>query len=288
MNFDKIEKYFSSTINISGNNLGEISDAKFGRISSNNGEMALFDEYPEMKKQIVMLEEFMKKVFLEAEKTKTTPLSEKDGMVAIKNGLPYHRANLSLETLKNISVGGVLASEWFGHLESEGEGRFCAFLSKSIDEKSATGFRTKNCTNRFASPTNCVIYFDNENPIMQMLMKFDYFEYEHLKLTNPDTITEHYPQEIIDIMDKLIEPLSKAGRKMHENDKLPFYDWLAIPAGLPPELVNGICVHSQNKEIMSSIHKISEMFPNATIFDESQKVLASAKVKSESTSSFGE
>jgi hypothetical protein len=288
MAFDKIEKHFSFEVRINGNNLGEVNDARFGRISSNNGEMALFNDYPEMKKQIKVLEDFVINVYTEAENTKVTPLPEQDGKIVLKNGIPYHRASNDLLTLKNISVGGILASEWFGHLESEGEGRFCAFLSRTIDETIATGFRTKNIQNRFASPSNCVIYFDESNPIMQMLMKLDYFEYEHLKSTDPDKIKEIYPKEVIDIMDTLIEPISKAGRKMHDNPKLPFYDWLAIPGAIPPQLVNGICVHTSKKEIMSSLDKISEMFPNATIFDETQKVLVSAKTKTADSSTFGE
>jgi len=301
MGFDKVEKHFSSPVKITGNNLGDVENATFCRISSNNGEMQLFNDYPEMKKQIKVLEDFTIKVYSEAEKEVVTPLPVEEGKVVLKTGTPYHRANHSLDTLKNIAVGGILPSEWFGKLESENEGRFCAFLSRVLNEGDAQGFRGQlnNVNGKVASKNNCVIYFDESNPIMKMLLSMDYFEYEEIKRTNPEKLKELYPQEVIDIMDKLIEPISPAGKKMHDNPKLPFYDWLAIPGGIPPQFVNGICVHSSNLEIMQSLDEISEMFPNATIFDEKQNVLRMAKSKStdkgqtnknpdENTSHFGE
>lgn len=282
MDFDKIKEFFELNPGINGLNLGEFSDAKFEKLSecSFDGD---FDQEPEMKEQIKSLEQFTENVYKNVEETQTNPLPENDGKVIIENGTPYHkRGSIDLDTLRKISVGGLLASEWFGQLESELEGRFCTFINSSIDETSnVSNFREQNIRKRFAiRPKHCAIYFDKTNPIMQMLMKLDFFEYEHLKNTSPETIEQKYPKEIIDIYEKLIDPISPAGKKLHDNSVLTTYDWLAVPGGIPPELINGICINSKNEELMSKIDEISEMFPYATIFDENQTVLASAKIKS--------
>lgn len=282
MDFVKIKKFFELSPGINGLNLGDILDAKFEKLSECSFD-GVFEQETEMKEQIKLLEQFTENVYKNAEETQTNPLPENDDKVIIENGTPYHKkGSIDLDTLRKISVGGLLASEWFGQLESEAEGRFCAFINSSIDETSnVPSFRKQNIGKRFAlGPKQCVIYFDKTNPIMQMLMKFDFFEYRHLKSTSPEKIEQLYPKEIIDIYENLIAPMSPAGKKFHDNPALPFYDWLAIPGGIPPELINGICINSKDEELMSKIDEISKMFPYATIFNESQKVLASAKIKS--------
>ena len=57
-------------------------------------------------------------------------IDKEDKVVIPKNAL-NHRCSSSINSLNEISKHGLLASEWFGELESEREGCFCAFLSVS-------------------------------------------------------------------------------------------------------------------------------------------------------------
>ena len=57
-----------------------------------------------------------------------------NGNVVIPLNALNHRCSNSIESLKNISKYGLLASEWFGELESEREGCFCTFLSRMKGE----------------------------------------------------------------------------------------------------------------------------------------------------------
>ena len=48
--------------------------------------------------------------------------------------------------------------------------------------------------------------------------------------------------------------------------------WSAIPGGIPSKLVNGICVKNNNYS-ESELDIISNLFPQAVIFDSCKKVL---------------
>lgn len=52
------------------------------------------------------------------------------GIVVMPQNALNHRCSNSIESLQGISNHGLLASEWFGELESEGEGCFCKFVSR--------------------------------------------------------------------------------------------------------------------------------------------------------------
>ena len=93
-------------------------------------------------------------------------LQIKDGKVVIENGALFHVLPLNLESLEGISVGGLLCSEWFGTLESEHEGRFCAFLNAKPN-----AFDTPKVDNTFT------LVFDTNHPLTKKLVQNDYFEY---------------------------------------------------------------------------------------------------------------
>ena len=108
---------------------------------------------------------------------------------------------------------------------------------------------------------------------MKKLIKMDYFEYEHLKKHNPEKISKEYIKEYIDLIDILIEPSSTYGKSMHENPNSDTMGWMAIPGGIPPGLINGIAINTNNKNFTNNLEKIGKMFPNAVIFDQKNQVL---------------
>lgn len=284
MYFDKIKKHFKDGVNIYGANLGDIKNAKFNMLSDTKHEV----EYlPEELEILLRFEEKVIELYERAangspEETAITHMEIQEGKVVLKEGQICHGCNATLETLTNISIGGVLACEWFGKRESEFEGFLCAFVSKRIKFKNPS-LAAKS--NRTIGPNECILYFDENNPLMQYLLSIDFFEYENIKRNNPELLESLYPHGIIELYDKIIEPISPAGKKMHGPTEKFSSGWIAIPGGIPPQLINGICISSKNQELISHIEEISQMYPNATIFDENQNVLSLPLIKTSSNES---
>ena len=207
----------------------------------------------------------------------------KDGKVEIKEGQIFHRARANdMDDFDRFSKLGVVASEWFGKFESADEGRFCAFLNRVLNEKhpyyqmNSTARKSPQSPILARSPVQkpkITFYFDESNPVMKKLMSMDFFEYQHVKNNNPDEIPEKYIQDYIDIIETVILPQSPNSRNFHENPNMPYIAWMAIPGGIPPRLINGICINNQNKEFMDNLDEIGKMFPNAVIFDQTEQVL---------------
>ena len=107
---------------------------------------------------------------------------------------------------------------------------------------------------------------------MQYLLHLDYFEFEHIKETSPESIHQIYTKEEIDLLENLIEPLSPSGQGMrHQYDFKTNY-WSAIPGGIPPFLINGICI-KRNKYSDEELDELSRLYPNAVIFNNEKKVV---------------
>lgn len=280
MTLDQLKEYYKKGVTIKRRNDEDLEDVEFNMISEGKIDRWVFE--PEELEQVKVLEEKTKRAYEAAETTKVTPMETKDGKVVLKLGAPFHRAIQDKQAIKNIAAGGILASEWFGAPESAGEGAFCAFLNTVVTQEhldktiAFTGYRKQNIRAQHADTRQCVFYFDDTNPIMQTLMQMDYFEYEHVKNNTPEDLPKLYPQEVIDLFDKLIEPNSGGGKTFHDNPEYKFYDWLAIPGGIPPQLINGLCVHSSREDILEDLSQIQKAFPNATIFDENDNVLSYA------------
>ena len=244
---------------IKGANLGEM-DVELASLSSH----ILVDD------SLLPIIQYLENMYYNlVEQSKTSEIHEfpcKDGKVCIMPGMINHSCSNNPDILKAIAQYGVLASEWFGVLESEKEGRFCTF----IDRIKPDDYRdTWDNYRRFKSPgNNVLLFFDMENELMQSLLHLDYFEYEKLKSETPDKISEMYSPEEIALFEKLIEPLSPAGRSFHSPSKSQsrFYYWSAIPGGIPAALVNGVCLRN-NQYDEEYIKMITGLFPNATIFD---------------------
>lgn len=220
---------------------------------------------PELKPIIRNLELFYYSILKEALNSNISPFPINDNKVTIIPGMLNHRCTNDIENIRSISQNGILATEWFGKLESEGEGRYCAFVDR-IKDPSFVGAGSN--INRLTAPSDEIVLFFDDNDIMKKLIHLDYFEYEKIKKEDPSRIKELYTDKEIELFDKLIEPLSPYGVKYHDESKKQkqFYYWSAIPGGIPSILVNGICI--KNKEYSEEyIKELSRLFPNATIFN---------------------
>lgn len=196
-------------------------------------------------------------------------LKIENGKVVVPKNQMYHACNLeTLSQMESYADLGIVATEWFGVFESEGEARFCAFVKNDLRRSDFEGD---------SSQTEIRFYIDSENPLWQKLSNLDYFEYEHIKETTPEKIQELYPKDIIDLYDQIIEPLSAGGKNMHDNPNYHTYTWQAIPGGIPPQLIVGIQIGSHNKQLLEQIDEIQKLFPNAAIFDETHALVSQQK-----------
>ena len=195
-----------------------------------------------------------------------------DGSVILPKNAINHRCSNSLDSLRNISNYGVLASEWFGLLESEREGCFCTFISRMKGEKfPLLGSLAEDDYSRLNIGKDVILFFDENNPVMRYLLHLDYFEFEHQKQINPD-YKSLYTSDELKILEELIEPLSPAGKNMRTEYDFKTNYWSAIPGGIPSCFINGICIKN-NKYSEEELDEISFLFPNAVIFNSEKKVL---------------
>ena len=252
---------------ISGANL-ENTEVEYKRLSE-----VKWTDSEEINKQILYLEKLYLSLYEKARETEINPIEiDNDNRVVVKPYMAFHRSNSDLNTLRMISEKGILATEWFGLLESEREGCFCTFISriKRVDYPYLGDLAEDNYS-RLNVGNNVLLFLDQENPIMKYLVHLDYFDYIHLKNTNPDCINEKYTIEEIDLLDKLIAPISPSGKGMRVNHDFKTNYWSAIPGGIPPFLVNGICIKNV-KYTDEELENISMMFPKAIIFNSKKEI----------------
>lgn len=214
------------------------------------------------------LEQLYLNILEESKETEIQQFPQKDGKAEILAGMVNHRCFSSLDSLRALSQYGILASEWFGQIESEREAVFCSFVDRiHSEEENNSRAEALNRQRLKSKYDHCVVLFlDSSNPIMEKLLHLDFFEYEKIKQLNPERIREMYTSEEIEIFEQIIEPFSPGGKNFHTKNILPQCDWSAIPGGIPAALVNGICTKTKvySKE---EIEKITKLFPNATIFN---------------------
>jgi len=274
-------------VKLIGGNLGETDNHSFLLISEH------FDLGDEETKCLNYWEKFYFELFdlLLLPEYKVNFLPTGDDKVNISTGQPFHCMAVNLQSLRNISISGLVASEWFGILESENEAYLCTFLDtlhENVPErvfgKSPTGEEinymrkysesVKNFRSAFGS-NSITLFFDMNNPIMKMLMNFDFFEYLKIRNENKDKLKEIYPSKLIDLYENVVGAENfRFSSKFHNDNAYRTKSWLAIPLGIPPMLINGICINSKfMPQFESSIEEISTLFPNATIFNENKEVI---------------
>ena len=287
-------------ISIVGGNLSKKDDVSFDLISNH------FPDLTEKQKKI--LEQWQNFYFQIFEKSQNNefpinPLKVENGVVMVDNGQLFHRFPASIEALKSISKVGVVATEWFGIPEEEGEAYYCTFLNqlqelpyKKFEQEEAEYLKqcfAANQNRNIAFPKgrwHATLFFDNSNQIMQMLMKFDFFEYLKIKKEHPEKIKEIYPIELIALYEKVCCAnflVKGASPLFHDETDYMRKTWLAIPLGIPPFLINGICINSKS-EIINHLDEISEMFPNAIIFNERRVVIKYPALKEENAETIEE
>lgn len=227
-----------------------------------------------LKDKVNVLERLYYNLYEKARNIEVTPMSiDENNQVIIKPYMVNHRCSSDLNSLRLISQYGVLASEWFGLLESEREGCFCTFISRmKNDEYQYRGDLAEDNYSRLNIGRGVLLFFDETNPIMQYLLHLDYFEFEHIKETSLESIPQIYTKEEIDLLENLIEPLSPSGRNMRSKHTSKSNYWSAIPGGIPPFLINGICI-KRNKYSDEELDELSRLYPNAVIFNNEKKVV---------------
>ena len=252
---------------IGGANL-EVKEVEFNNLTS----------YAELGSDFYKIMEYLQKLYFSScdkvSEMKINPLPVDGDKVIIKPMMVNHRCRDDIEMLEGISKYGIVASEWFGVLESEGEGRFCTFVDRikpddfSLAEN--VNFRRLN-----DSSENVILFFDQENEVMKNLLRLDFFEYQRIKRDEPEKLNEIFTEDELVLLD-CINYFSKASFDFHDSNTREYYYWSAIPGGIPALLVNGICVKS-NDHSLEYIERLSELFPNATIFDGMLNIVRRAK-----------
>ncbi len=253
-------------------------------------EYKLLSEYPffsdERQEVVKKLEQLYLNLFEESKGTDIQPFPQKEGKVEILSGMINHRCSNSLDSLRTLSQYGILASEWFGQIESEREGVFCSFVDRIHSEEKHNSRAKVLNTQRMKSRDNSVVLFlDSTNPIMEKLLHLDFFEYVKIKQLSPEKISELYTSEELELFEKIIEPFSPCGKNFHIKNVLPYCDWSAIPGGIPSALVNGICTKTKIYS-MEEIEEITKLFPSATIFNGDLEIIYTPK-KEKSTQDLG-
>ncbi len=289
-----IEQY--PTIILKGRNLYERETKYYGDIrhlrkdiyepSTNNSEV-FYKISPRMSETLTQIES----VF-ETAKTSVSPIqqleTDENGKVILNRGQIFHKIrtptddNFDNPIIRSISERGIIASEWFGILESEGEGRFCSFFDTISEAK------------KIIELDEFFITIDQNNPDLQRLLHIDFFSYLRTKNQNPSVVSNTYTKEELKILD-LIKKNSGGGESVAADSPL----WVAIPGGIPARFINGICVDGQwalssyqgkkhydertqknYKDVPNqAIETLSRLFPNATIFNRNQDILFHPEAK---------
>ena len=201
-----------------------------------------------------------------------------DGKVVIKPMMVNHRCRGDIDIVSEISKRGLLASEWFGVLESEGEGRFCTFLDR-IKPDSYVYAKDENFRRLNDREQGLVLFFDQDNPVMKKLLDLDFFEYQIIKEKTPEKLKELYSEDEIKLLD-VIHDFSKASFDFHYSSDRPYYYWSAIPGGIPSLLINGICIKLDNYDD-EYLDKLNNLFPNAVLFDGMRNIIRTPKNNSD-------
>ncbi len=197
---------------------------------------------------------------------------DEKGKIIIPKHATNHRCTKDIENLRAISEYGVLASEWFGQIESEREGCFCTFLSKMKGESyNYIGSLAEDDHSRLTIGDNVLLFFDDENEIMKYLLHLDYFEFEKNKSENPN-YKDLYSENELKILEELIEPVSPAGKNMRNDYDFKTNYWSAIPGGIPSYLINGVCIKNNNYPD-EELDEINSFFPNAYIFNSKKEII---------------
>ena len=197
--FEKIKSELHN-INLHGRNLGVSDTVSFDLITNH------FQCDDETKKVIEFYEKAYFDIYekLHNGEIEVNSLNVEDGLVNIKPGEVFHVMPSNFENLKNISVAGLVASEWFGLLESEAEAYFCAFVDQLQEEMPRVDYGRlteeeeiaqakwiafqKNHRSAFPYYTDTIsLFFDTDNEVLPDTVHFigdNYRAYEYAGCTS--------------------------------------------------------------------------------------------------------
>lgn len=157
---DNVKNHFKDGACVSGLNLNP-SEVKFGGLTDTFGGYLSEEEKDVLKR----FERIIISIMEDSQDIVPESLVVKNNTVVIPEDSVSHCCYLNLTSLEGISKAGVLCSEWFGIPETQGEAIFCAFLSEPKGR------------NENEEEDSIELYFDKNNPLMQMLLENDYFDY---------------------------------------------------------------------------------------------------------------
>ena len=180
MKFEEIKNHYGDSFTIEGRNL-----------PATRGQFRLLSEHFQEETETISLLKYLESMYLNAynqleNDNSVKPLNVIDGKVVLDDSLYFHKTRADYKKLKSMSVSGVIASEWFGILEAELEGRFCTFLDKVLSEEESNIVVSHKYHNEkfcYAVPGRMVLYFDTSHPLMKMLLGYDFFEYNHQNMS---------------------------------------------------------------------------------------------------------
>lgn len=255
---------------IYGVNLGN-KEAEYKPLSDRFGKKS-----DKVKRIVLNIEKMYESAKNKTNEIPVKPMKIKDGLVDIRGGLLHHRCTSQIEGLEGIAQRGVLASEWFGFVESEREAILCAFLSRWNTEEQERKFKIVGSNSNKQKlggidRNSVILFFDESHPAMKSLVHMDYFEYEKVKAIDSEKLSEYTPEQK-EVLDFIEANSRDSAKKFHLDETDSKINWLAIPGGIPSKLINGVCVRGMkcNDDYIKKLH---ELFPNATIFNGSIQVL---------------
>lgn len=292
--FDKIEAFYKTNpIKISGGNISIDEERRLKSLTESNGTVDVKKYSDRLLNAIEFIEMKTREVYEEAENDyipnpMRTHETEGVEIVDIPTHTYCHVANVDdIDKMKSFGVGGFLASEWFGIPESEGEAPYCTFVRSSEDSWGVNRLK------------EAVFYFDTKSPLFQKLVDKDFFKYR-LALEEAGDDAEQVKRikqaygEYAEAYDAIIDELNSQNivgeavdlEQKYKNRPKNLLNpmtirkhWRAIPGGIPPELVCGIQVKGESKELNDNIEEIKKIFPNATIFNEHNMVIHTSNEK---------
>ena len=110
---------------------------------------------------------------------------------------------------------------------------------------------------------------------MKELINIDFFQYLKVRKEYPEKLEQIYDKNVIELFEEVCDAQNMDfSATFHDENDYERKSWLAIPMGIPPMLINGICINSvESPDLLEKINEIAEMFPNAVIFNENKEVL---------------
>ena len=176
-----------------------------------------------------------------------------DERVLLLHNIPGVKNADELNSRKEL---GLIASEWFGKLESRQEDRFCCSFVKSL------GVQPKDNTDQDKQLTFIV---DTEVQELRKLLHLDLFQYSRKKRAGD---LSSYTEEEQKNIEALLEWSPTAGYVAEKNPT-----WSAIPGGIPSKYIIGIIAQGYNPETDAELLKqIGDKF-NVPVMDPSLNIL---------------